>query len=592
MSSLSSIYTERINYYQAQIRAVQKRLNLVSLLRLLAFVILAASIYFCVSNFKPIVLLAAIIFFLLFAVLVWIHLSLKEKKQLQEQLLFVNGNELAVLQQLPNKFENGQSFQTQESYIGDLDIFGPGSVFHLLNRATTIHGREKLAGSLMQPFYNKEEIESWQLAVQIFSEEFEKRQLLIAGGLVHEEKEGNLNSIGEWLNTENVLHQKEWISVVRWVLPVFNIIVTYLFLAEGKFIPFFMGLVLTWGIIGSFSKYISAQHLLISKKETILDQYTSVLRVFSTVTTGSSKRMQQLHNEALQAHHSIRDLSKLSRLFDQRLNMLVFFFLNFLFLYDIHIMVALEDWKKNNQKRFAEWVDCVGSIEYLNSLATFAFNNSDYVYPLVTEDKLCIEAKEAAHPLIAKQERVGNDFSIGKNENVQLITGSNMSGKTTFLRTVGVNLLLAQCGAPVCAKSFVFSPMALLSSIRVSDSLQEHTSYFMAELKRLQQIIRQLQSGAPALVLIDEILRGTNSEDKTYGSEQFIKKLLQYNCVALFATHDLNLSKLENEFPLMIANYCFESRIQHDQLDFDYRLMKGVAKNKNASFLMKQMEII
>jgi DNA mismatch repair ATPase MutS len=194
--------------------------------------------------------------------------------------------------------------------------------------------------------------------------------------------------------------------------------------------------------------------------------------------------------------------------------------------------------------------------------------------------------------LIPEKERVANDFTIGRNNRLQIITGSNMSGKTTFLRTLGVNLLLAQCGAPACASSFTCTPMQILSSLRINDSLQEHTSYFMAELKKLQQIIMQLKPGLPALVLIDEILKGTNSEDKTFGSEQFIHTLLQYNSLTLFATHDLSLSKLELSFPDIICNYCFESRIEDGQLYFDYKLRKGIAKNKNASFLMKQMGII
>ena len=160
-----------------------------------------------------------------------------------------------------------------------------------------------------------------------------------------------------------------------------------------------------------------------------------------------------------------------------------------------------------------------------------------------------------------------------------------MSGKTTFLRSVAVNLLLAQCGCPVCAASFSFLPMNILSSIRISDSLQENTSYFMAELKKLQEIIRQLEKGLPALVLI-------NSEDKHFGSAQFIRKLLKYDCLALFATHDLNLHILADEFPELISNYCFESAIQSGELIFDYKIRPGIAKNKNASFLMEKMEII
>jgi DNA mismatch repair ATPase MutS len=205
---------------------------------------------------------------------------------------------------------------------------------------------------------------------------------------------------------------------------------------------------------------------------------------------------------------------------------------------------------------------------------------------------LHITATQLSHPLIPAKQRVPNDFTIGNKEKLILVTGSNMSGKTTFLRTTGVNLLLAQCGAPVCAAAFSFTPMQLLTSLRVSDSLQEQTSYFMAELKKLQQIIHSLQDGGPALVLIDEILRGTNSEDKTYGSEQFIRKLLLYPCLSLFATHDLSLGKMEEEKAGLISNYCFESIIEDDELHFNYKLQQGVARNRNASFLMKKMEII
>ncbi len=205
---------------------------------------------------------------------------------------------------------------------------------------------------------------------------------------------------------------------------------------------------------------------------------------------------------------------------------------------------------------------------------------------------LLIEAVRLAHPLIPAARRVANDLTIGRDERLILVTGSNMSGKTTFLRTLGVNLLMAQCGLPVCAASFRFTPMQILTSLRISDSLQEQTSYFMAELKKLQKIIHRLQTGASALVLIDEILRGTNSEDKTFGSEQFIRKLLQYPCLSLFATHDLSLGQLEGEMPHAIHNYCFESIIDGNDLHFDYRLQRGIARNRNASFLMQKMDII
>jgi DNA mismatch repair ATPase MutS len=365
------------------------------------------------------------------------------------------------------------------------------------------------------------------------------------------------------------------------------------YLDNNNLFPLLIGISLNWNIIGSFYKYIKKQHELLSKKQEILDQYAAILQEAATMETGSSTILMQLKTEAFNASKAIKKLSVLSRLFDQRANLLVILFINSLGLYDIQCMWALEAWKKRYRSNFNDWINCVGNIESVNSLATFAFNNPGYTYPVVKESTAFINAKGLSHPLIPDKECVANDFELGGNNKLVLVTGSNMSGKTTFLRTLGVNLLLAQCGTPVNAIEFSFSPMLVATSIRVSDSLQEHTSYFMAELIRLQQIIRQLQQNkTPTLVLIDEILRGTNSDDKTHGSDQFIRKLLQYNCLTLFATHDLTLSKLENEFPRTISNYCFESTIENGELLFDYTLRKGVAKNKNASFLMKKMDII
>jgi DNA mismatch repair ATPase MutS len=257
----------------------------------------------------------------------------------------------------------------------------------------------------------------------------------------------------------------------------------------------------------------------------------------------------------------------------------------------VQVVIELEKWKLSNKEHFTKWMNCIASVETLTSFSTFAFNHPLYCYPELT-DELSIEANALAHPLIAEKERVTNDVSLGKTSKLLLVTGSNMSGKTTYLRTIGINIVLAQCGAPVCATTFSFKPVNIYTSIRISDSLQDHTSYFMAELKRLSEIKENISSLQPSLVLIDEILRGTNSEDKYFGSAEFVKKLIQYNCLTLFATHDLKLSELEKEHEGVIENYCFESIIKDDELIFDYKVLKGVAQNKNASFLMKKMKII
>ena len=517
---------------------------------------------------------------------------MNDEKALLLKLLFINTNELDILSDQLNRFDNGQQFLSDESFGNDIDIFGQRSLFHLLNRTTTSHGTTQLATSLQNPLSAKPDIENYQQAISILSQQTGIRHLLTAYGLLHGEKEGNLHEIKTWLNTSNKLHKAGWISFIRWILPACNILALLYYWSTDNYIPLGLTIVASWFCIGLFIKYISAQHALLGKKQAILDQYASILKIFSGVRVGYSSLLPSLQEDSAKAYTAIQKLSRLSGLLDQRMNLVVNIFLNSFLVYDLQCLYALEEWKLKNKAFFDNWIDCVGTIESLNSLAGFAYNNPGFCIPAVIEEGLIIEGTALAHPLIPASERIANDIELGRTNKLALVTGSNMSGKTTFLRTVGINLLLAQCGAPICATTFSFTPMHLLTAIRISDSLQHHTSYFMAELKRLQNIIQYLHTGKPALVLVDEILRGTNSDDKSHGSEEFIKKIISFNCLTLFATHDLSLSILEKDFPGIVTNYCFESTILNDELYFDYKLGRGVAKNKNASFLMKKMDII
>ena len=589
---LVSHYSSQIAAYSEKLRSVQQQIFFIAILRLTSFLGAVISIYWYIRNNNTSVAVASLGFIIAFILLLKWNFRLNNQKALLQKLLFINNNELDIINGKPNRFNSGQQFLSDESYLNDIDVFGQQSLFHLLNRTTTSHGEQQLANLLKHPLLQKQDIESQQEAVYILSQQAEVRQLATAHGLLHTEKEGNLYQIGDWLDTPTKLHNAQWTPVIRWVMPLINILALLYYWSSDNYIPLGVCIILSWVFVGMFIKYTSEQHALVGKKQAILDQYASILKIFSGVLPGSSDLLQKLQASSSQAHASIQNLSRLSGLLDQRLNLLVNVFLNSFLLYDLQCLSALEKWKIKNKHYFKQWVECVGNIETLNSLAGFAYNNPGFERPLVVEQELIIVAKALAHPLISAKERVPNDVELGRISKLALITGSNMSGKTTFLRTVGINLLLAQCGAPVCATSFSFAPMFLLTAIRISDSLQQHTSYFMAELKRLQSIVQYLQSGRPALVLVDEILRGTNSDDKTHGSEEFIKKIISYNCLTLFATHDLSLSRLENIFPGAVANYCFESTLQHDELYFDYRLRAGIAKNKNASFLMRKMDII
>ncbi|MFT3823393.1 MAG: hypothetical protein QM731_05710 [Chitinophagaceae bacterium] len=592
MTNPTAFYEENIREYTRQVEKAQMQWLRVSTLRLLCFAALCVAVYYWIKSGDAQWPLITILCAAIFLWLVKIAFRLRDKKALLEKLLFVNTNEIAIAQQQPNGLGDGLQFEKGESYTSDLDIFGKGSLYQLLNRTTTAHGSAQLAALLQEPLLKTDAIENQQQAVKVLSEQKELRQLITANGLLHSEKEGNLHDINSWLTMPSLLLHRKWLAVVRWLIPLYNLaaLIYYIFTNDYKLLT--LGALASWVIIGCFVKRINMQHLLLGKKQAILQQYATILRLFSGADTGGSQLLQQEQSRATSAHLTIRKLSSLAGIFDQRLNMLVILFLNSFVMYDIQCMWALEKWRTGNKEKFPEWIKCVGTIETLVSLATYAFNSPAYVYPVIKPSPLAVKATALAHPLIPATVRVANDVDMGHAEQLVLVTGSNMSGKTTFLRAIGVNVVLAQCGVPVCAEQFAFSPMRIFTSIRVSDSLQEQTSYFMAELKQLQFIIRNVQNGEPALVLIDEILRGTNSDDKTHGSEQFIRKLLQYNCLTLFATHDLALSVLEEELPGRISNYCFESTIRNNELLFDYTLQRGVAKNKNASFLMQKMEII
>ena len=615
--SLHSYYQDQIVACRKEIRRLQNKLNGLAILRLLLFAGFAWSLDVLMHGISAGWSFSAIGTAAGFLVCVNVYVRWKDQRRLQEKLLFVNENELSQLDGAANRFADGTSWLDSVNYLDDLDIFGPRSLFHLLNRTSTARGAAELAVRLRQPILETGPILTQQEAIRALAPQTGNRQLLTATGLVSSEDAERSGSIGKqdvkdslekWLRTPPRMTRRIWLWMATTTLSLVNLYGLYLFFDDGNFTLLVGGIIVSRLLTGAWSPYINAQHRLIGHQHALLDQYAGILSVFNRTATAGSDMLGRLQEGTEKAHTSIRRLSRLSSYFDQRLNLLVNVILNTFFFYDLLCMLGLERWKIANQANLPGWIDAVGAIESLNSLATFAFNHPDYIYPVPQSGAyptpksnaradangagVFIEATGLAHPMIPPARRIANDITIGRDQRLILVTGSNMSGKTTFLRTVGVNLLMAQCGLPVCAATFTFTPMQLLTSLRITDSLQEQTSYFMAELNKLQMIVHRLRTGEPALVLIDEILRGTNSEDKTHGSEQFIRRLLQYPCLSFFATHDLTLGELEREMPEAISNYCFESNIEGDELNFDYRLRRGVARNRNASFLMRRMDII
>jgi hypothetical protein len=301
------------------------------------------------------------------------------------------------------------------------------------------------------------------------------------------------------------------------------------------------------------------------------------------------KSSSALQNEP--AYRQIRKLRAILDKFDLRLSIVGLLFFNSFLLWDIRQMMALNAWRAKNKMHMEHWFRLIAEMEVLNSLASLHFNHPSWCTPAIVDEHFHLDGKNIGHPLIHENSRVNNGFAIHGIARTALITGSNMAGKSTFLRSLGVNLVLAQAGAVVCASEFIFSPVRLMSSMRIADNLAENTSTFYAELKKLKTIIEAVNRHEKVFILLDEILRGTNSYDRHIGSAALIAQLVKENAVAVIATHDVELAVLKDKFRNNIENYHFDVQVEGEELYFDYKLKTGICQSLNASILMKKIGI-
>ena len=591
---MEDIYRQRIAQFQEAIRKEKGLTAALSWARLASFVLMAVGlVQFIRSEWKISWLLLAVVAMIAFVFLLVLYSKAQQKLQLFKTLLELNEKELQLVTTWQSAFEDGNEFvDDKHDYTSDLDVFGPSSIFQHINRTGTFSGKHRLADVLRNPLQESAAILSTQEALKVLTPELEFRQQLTANAVLAKEEESDRREIAAWLEMPFHFLQNKLVKIAIWVSPLLVTGAIILEIVTGHYFPLVILIMLNWLLLGSSQKKIMAQYVLISHKESILDKFSILLHLIKNGAFKQSTLLQAQQNIAKEADVALRQLSRVSSAFDQRLNLLVGIVLNSLMLYDLHCVLRLERWKLQHKTHITKWFDVITQLEVWNSMATYAFNHPQFSWPEPQQEGRLLEAAALGHPLIPAGECIKNDGAAGKNDSFLIITGSNMSGKSTFLRSVGANLLLAMCGAPVCANRFLFTPMRIMTSMRIKDSIASHTSYFQAELLRLQHIIRQLKTGKRVFILLDEILKGTNSEDKLSGSRSLIEHFLEYNCLGMIATHDLELGQLEGAYPNRIRNYCFESTIQENHLYFDYRIREGIARNKNATFLMKQMEII
>jgi DNA mismatch repair ATPase MutS len=584
-------YSQRIEIFTASKNTLNRQIRLLGWSRLFVFIVGCFSFYKFLTTYQNLNLFITLSALFVFLLLLFVNHKLSSQRDTILNLIKINENEIAVLEQKASFFDAGTNYLNDDNYLADLDIFGIRSLFHQLNRTTTQIGRERLAALLIHPLSNVDEIKQQQVAVAELAEKTDLRHIFTAIGLKTESHNPDYESIMHWLESPDFFTTSRLITFLKYLAPTLILATILGGVITGNYFFINYAILINLMIAGYFIKSINVIHKDLSKNLTHFSEFADMLLQLENEKF-SSPKMQQINQTARVARKELKGLAKLGNNFDQRTNLLVSLLLNATILMDIRLAYKLEKWKQKNSKSLPLWLDTIAEIEMLSSLATFRFNYPATIFPEVVSGKPFIKAVALAHPLIPSNECVANDITIGEQQNLFIVTGSNMSGKSTFLRTIGVNVLLARCGAPVFATGFRCSILNIHTSLRQTDSLLDHVSLFFSELRKLKSILNRLADDSNALVLLDEVLRGTNSDDKLHGSRQLVKKFVETGCLTILATHDVALSEMSRIYPEVINNYCFESSLENNELTFDYKLKEGVSKNRNATFLMKKMGII
>lgn len=594
---MQTSYAQRQNQFNQKAKQLQKRYNRLSLLRLLFFFGGLALVIFLFDVSVWIAIGGTVLWLLAFNRFLNWHQAISNDKKHNEHLATVNADEVRRLEKDFEGFDDGRDFlEAKHPYAVDLDLFGPYSFFQRYNRCSTSMGRQRLAHYLLQPA-SYEEVLSRQAAVQELAPLLDWRQHVQARGQSAEDQPEYRHQLRRWQAQAPFLRTHSYMPIVLWVLPIWNISLLALPFWGFHWIWLLLGLLPGILLLRKYLKQVNVTHAQTGRATKVLRFYGEMLQEIERRIFESAK-LKALHQTVAGreqgASEGLKKLSHILAQLDLRYNVFAIF-INIFVLWDLQYVYRLEKWKLKYGQHLDDWFDALGEIEALQSLATLKHNHSDWafpeIFPNLNDAPHFLDGKGMGHPHIPTDKRVENDLFLPRKGHVKLITGSNMGGKSTFLRTVGLNVVLAGMGSVVCAKQLSLPLLQVYSSMRTQDALHEETSSFYAELKRLKLILEAVEAQDNVLFLLDEILKGTNSRDQHRGAKALVKQLLRYEGVGLIATHDLQIGKLETQYPKAIENLCFEVEVEEGALRFDYKKRKGVSESFNATQLMRDMGI-
>jgi len=601
-----NIYQNNIQKYQTTILKLAKVLNRLSTIRLIAF-LLSISIVIILANERLVTLLLTIVplCVLLFGLLVKRYNGIAYLKRHTTFLKEVNEDEVLKLENKLTSFPTRQTFiKRDHPYVSDLDIFGPHSLFQLINRTTTESGNLCLAEWLSGSASNDVILERQQ-AIKELIPKLDWRQHFQALGMHFENSKSDYIRLLAWAEKPEQLlpnQLKYWfVSISLSVLSTSAVVYYFVKAFPSDDITYAIPLILIL-----FVNYLVLRKVKPIAEEIIDNTHQNIKilggyqALITKIESGKfhSAILQRLQSTLCQNSYSaareINGLKKILEIFqlrgtkEQSTGGNAFYHIfNIFWLLDIYWIILTEKWKSKNRPYLRGWVLAVSEFEVLSSLAGFSYSNPSFAFPKIKEGAYRIHFENLGHPLISPESRVCNNFKLDGRGEIAMITGSNMAGKSTFLRTVGINLVLALMGAPCCAKTGQVSNMKIFTSMRTQDNLEEGISSFYAELKRIEQLLKLIKSGQAIFFLLDEMFKGTNSQDRHKGGVSLIKQLSELNAFGIISTHDLELAKLAGNH-MIVTNYSFYSDIQEGEMIFNYELTKGICRDFNASELMKK----
>ncbi len=589
------VFKKRVTQFQELSTLTKSKSRNLSIARVFVFLVLATALVFLLhKGFFLLFSIGFILSFLAFGALIRYHNRINREQLLYENLAQINLDEVARQKLKLDAFEAGEDYLKHEHpFSYDLDIFGKHSLFQLISRCTTSIGKDMLAHDL-QHHQNPEGIKARQAAIKELASETDWRQELEALGRSHiSDDQSNLTKFFDWLKKSpsiRYLPQLSLLSVCIWI--VFAITFYFIFIGQISFLWLFAFNVLALIFLGPKMKVISDTTIALTKAKNQLDAVHALIehiekKKFRGDYLGNLQ--QQFREGSHIASQSIGKLIGVVDLLNNRGNNLYLLANSFL-LFDFFLLHKAEKWRLAYAVQIENWFQTIGKFEILLSYSAFAFANPDYAFPEISKTNFTFSGRAIGHPLIDAKKRVSNDFQMSGKGTISLITGSNMAGKSTFLRSLGINLVLAQVGAPVCAAALSISPCMVFTSMRTKDNLEENISTFYAELIRINSLLKNINEKTPSFFLLDEILKGTNSHDRHIGALAIMKQLNQSNAFGLVSTHDVELNELTSELK-NFKNFSFHSTMKDGKLLFDYKLWEGPCLNFNAIELMKKMGI-